>query len=1408
MANFFWVGGTGANVAMAYARMLYLGLIDFDDQVNDQNQHLFIDTPENLNNAHIGLNTFGKIGAHSKTSGTDLKLWDSTPAELSVSLMSSGATFTTFGDFLITRPGLAQFYKGFPSSVIKTPVQHGNYYNPCVGATMASVELDFDTIESRIRPNDMNILCGSCYGGTGSGVIPVLADWLISKNKSVKIVYLNRWILDNKKDAINDIAEANEASNIQYLKELKNRNDRLEYFNFNIDDDKWVSNPPTGINTNTLNEIPNPFPYLIANCIAQLLLSAPGDIPPYGSFRISIQKEEMPRNPAFVFAYAYLRLAHVSDGLIDDYSFVTSLMQDDPRWNLRRLIWDPAVFKHIQSLEQGRSNVQEVRANILNFCKKRLKGKTHFFDWTGFMVKNSESESTNKRIESFPSIFAGYYFFKHNFTDHRDAYLALLALIITKRVYCEWDTEAEKLGFTRQVGCPPIRFSNVDGPIGYTCLANHLIWPLRGAMSRLENLLKTDIEVKSAIRTLGNQLTLGNNNPLLNNNFLRGAVDHWIANNSDHDRTTWITMEFFKPHLPLDLNAVQSMSFPLQVSKITYTNNNILFNYANNQNLSIDCNDHSLLVNDGVIHQLVDVMPLDGKQLDRKLKHIIPSEYCNNNYLVLSTDLVLDLSGVAYGRQIVHPSFILPDNTVRFALGSGNIVPWPVRKQFIDCISLGSSVHPVEITIEDSVYVDMHNNQILNWEKPQPNDKDSSNPFLVYVEESETLKYQGCVWPYDRQTSGFLHEWRFYSVRVVRQLTTQSQSIAQYLGIQKDPEKDEQWFLHADGKCLSFVGDSRGTRMVSCMVDNPPTGLSFEIANKGELIATGYFKLPSSSSVGNKTLNQVDIGLDFGTVSTCAASKDSEGNLHKIRMNPADHIYKLFEHQDWEENNIEQTEWVPFIDVDKNPLFLSSLYSLHELKGKNWGSLVKLEVQDNDPNLLSIQLKDNDTGFVNAKIRLPLQDFTIPGERLQDVILNDNEFCIHNLKWADTAEKRLIYWHDYLTTYILFLSAHVYINNLGQHFKNQRFNQINLRLTFPLKFTLINDLKLNKINGTELTTNLEKAFKGILNSVATTVTEYTGINISCDSFVYEAVASIPENIVKDQIQLVIDVGGGSTDIAVFEGIDNKKASCIAVSSFVYGGQNPVRTLSTDYIRNIDGYRELPDTQVVFEAFIDSLCTYTALFVGAMIKQKGNRCFDNLKVYLLGRSWQLARFHRQCIGSKSDQDQFVKRLISQKILQQINGPIYDELKWDHEGVSPLDSKQIDFRVEDSLYLKYACAYGALTSASLHGDLPSINNLPFMGLSYISVQDGKKYSWHDTSPRQAGLHNAKDIILSGISPALLMMNAPLKERLDDKFRSFESAATKDGIIKVNVLEYLLSQVIGVDGKLDHTTIKSIQ
>ncbi|MBF0477685.1 MAG: hypothetical protein HQK59_18035 [Deltaproteobacteria bacterium] len=65
MPNIFWLGGTGTNVAMAYARMQYLGLISDNPNV----RHYFIDTPENFGlaasddrqNINIGVNEFLKL---------------------------------------------------------------------------------------------------------------------------------------------------------------------------------------------------------------------------------------------------------------------------------------------------------------------------------------------------------------------------------------------------------------------------------------------------------------------------------------------------------------------------------------------------------------------------------------------------------------------------------------------------------------------------------------------------------------------------------------------------------------------------------------------------------------------------------------------------------------------------------------------------------------------------------------------------------------------------------------------------------------------------------------------------------------------------------------------------------------------------------------------------------------------------------------------------------------------------------------------------------------------------------------------------------------------------------------------------------------------------------------------------
>lgn len=127
----FWVGGTDANIAMAYARMQYLEFFPKTDLV-----HYFIDTWENLLRKADG--GYDNIG---------IKEWQRLhPKNLDLQLRSLAANtddqgYDTFGDFRDScDPSLIRLlFEGIEKTgacnnicepIFSTKVRSGNFYTP------------------------------------------------------------------------------------------------------------------------------------------------------------------------------------------------------------------------------------------------------------------------------------------------------------------------------------------------------------------------------------------------------------------------------------------------------------------------------------------------------------------------------------------------------------------------------------------------------------------------------------------------------------------------------------------------------------------------------------------------------------------------------------------------------------------------------------------------------------------------------------------------------------------------------------------------------------------------------------------------------------------------------------------------------------------------------------------------------------------------------------------------------------------------------------------------------------------------------------------------------------------------------------------------------------------------------
>nr|VFK19788.1 MAG: hypothetical protein BECKLPF1236A_GA0070988_102372 [Candidatus Kentron sp. LPFa]VFK34031.1 MAG: hypothetical protein BECKLPF1236C_GA0070990_102392 [Candidatus Kentron sp. LPFa] len=1026
MANIFWLGGTGTNVAMAFVRMQYLGLIPVDSQV----RHFFIDSPENFGPATT------EPGREDINIGVDalkrLRLSESPEPYLTPLTQVS---YQTFQQFLANQFQLKPFYDEMPDNkeILATPVKDGNYYMPAIAAAMAHAE--FVPPDGKLLGNK-SIICASSYGGTGAGVAPFLAKHLLNLGHDIKVIYLNHWLINSVQPGVERITRHNEKANIDYMEKLKrnannnHRSGRLDCFLFYVTE-TWRQQTPPDRPNNTGMEIANPFPYYVANHILRSIGDNSGGTGQQfkdGTYRLDIDKKGIANNRAFTYAYAYTRLKETCDKeLPDDFSFVLDLMETKggmPHWGLRRLTWDKTAFERLQDIEYSSDGArkQEIRGQIAEENQGSGEGKRkHPLDWTGFRASRFDIPDLNEpiRLISYPSLFAAY----HHFVDRletdaasQEAYLALIALVATRRVYAEYDPFVDKMAFGSESNAMPFKLVDEKGmTLGYAAEHGVYLWPLYGRIQELRVRL-TEASGGSILRRALQQMyerqrADGGRTPWEIDSPLGQALTSWGTTHSavlNTGRKMSINLTFFDELYFADgrENTVPKRYKPSTLdSREGGITGQIIFKQEGDEfRLSLSGSEHNLFVLGNKLLQYVNVLRLGN---DKRM----PRSEEARKYLILNYRTLVDLaevsspSGGHYEVEILHPRHIFADYAFEFpqvesSIRTRAIVPWPLRKEYIDCLEPADGWHAggrVNYPRADNGLVDMRPNRIKNWgyvEEMDPLNKDtfliplhstiplrgvsSDNKAVGGVRRSKTT-YQGYIWPCDAQSKRFLSSWKFYSIMVT--CSPGERLLANE--VTDEPTTREHWFFQhgTDGwQPLQDVPSSRGTFMGTCLGE-PPMALAFEFTDASQdTYYGGYFPLLPAKplSLGEQ---KGTLGIDFGTSNTCSAISTGITEMETVKMNPSELLYPVFSNQEWERLDGMLFGWVPWFGFESErvryggnaEIFPSGL---HSLRPGEWAQVDI--VLDDDRKLIFRPAGER---------RIPLEHFTIPGQHLSNLSL-------------------------------------------------------------------------------------------------------------------------------------------------------------------------------------------------------------------------------------------------------------------------------------------------------------------------------------------------------------------------------------------------------------------------------------
>jgi len=1424
MANLFWLGGTGANAAMAYARMQYVGLIPSDGDGNIR--HFFIDSPENFgqagdqrNNRNVGVNALQTLNPQNPPVIVDL----------------TRALYRTFQDFMNNHPKLAVLYQGIPDyeNIAKTVIKDGNYYMPAIASAMAHTEL-----MSPGTGDNRSIICSSSYGGTGAGVGPFIINLLLSQGHTVDVIHLNHWLINRTKPDVERIIQHNEMGNITYIKSLgENLHDlrlpnNLKYYLFQVPG-RWRQETPSKKLSNTTQEIANPYPYFIAACIARLLIAAQGINYPEGKFELSINPATMGQNPAFMYAYAYARLRALGNKpLSREFDFIFELMKSQsPHWGLTKIRWEKSAFFQVRDIALGADAATQTQArNQIQtqlFHNQDGDGGENNFDWAGFKVTDMEPPriSESIRLISYPTVFATYFYFLEQLNkgniEFQEAYLALVACVITKRVYAEFDSYFDSLHYQRATGAMPFSLSDNKTVWGYVAKKGIYVWPRFSQIQDLRRLLREDSTLALALHQMhraNQEQNLWETGCPLNR-----ALTNWAGANavSEQPRNVWVNWSFFE-EIVLNPNTPPS-AINEQISDVIAQDGGyrgaISFKFGNN-NLSIDAQRHNLFVIKNPVGGF-KLLQYTNVLRNGNSKKIHRQDGLDKK-LILNYRTVLDFSDVKYEVEILHPCHILANYTFEFSLAeeisNSSLVPWPLRKDYIDCLEPANGWYSdtsVNYPTLAGEFVDMRPHTIKNWGVVEEVDRVNKDEFLVKLystlfSQSNTgvrqskVSYQGYVWPRDFKTKRFLKDWKYYSVMITaapdpRLLANEIISSTTSSGASS---QQEQWFVSQEqGGWEQFNAVNPYTHIGVCK-DTPPKAIAMEYIHEHFGYYGAYFPImPATPMVGNGA--QATLGIDLGSSNTCSAVDPGTGNVNQtIQMNPSDLLYPVFANHPWQDIELE-FGWVPYFklpqagspDSTTSEIFPTGLCSF------------ETNVWDN------VQLFQPDSGGLtfgpDNNPHLPLVHFTIPGDKLKSSVRK--QVTVYNLKWESDQKRRLVYWKDFLTTYLLFLGAHLL---MGRQF-NVVFNQIDIRATMPLKFSN-SDVDVQNLNFEDMGT----AFKAVLEAAAQDASTLSGLNfLAGNTPSYEAVAPLVTHqqlLRNGGVFVVVDVGGGTTDVAVLQ-----DGACISTSSFMFAGNNPFAKMFPDDYMNAQS--DLPtktdqnSNQMAgskeLHGFLYLISAYTALLTGAAILQTGLKPEEfrkKLKICLSGQAWHLAQWHKDIHGHPNA-DEYVDRIIIGHLVDIFNNKVLPKLGFtnpDDQESHQLDDQE-PHQLENSNILiarnakdsKMSCSLGAIAPVAI--GRPS-SPMTFLGLSY----GDDEVKWHENQC-QVPLSDYNRIKDDGLCPSLLIGEERWKGLCSDP-RIWGDANGRGDLFQNNFLirnyvEYFLEAIIGGYNTAQRSQIK---
>jgi hypothetical protein len=328
--------------------------------------------------------------------------------------------------------------------------------------------------------------------------------------------------------------------------------------------------------------------------------------------------------------------------------------------------------------------------------------------------------------------------------------------------------------------------------------------------------------------------------------------------------------------------------------------------------------------------------------------------------------------------------------------------------------------------------------------------------------------------------------------------------------LSKQPD-DRQWML------MSTETPDKTARF-AC-VESRPDWIAIEFEDsRGEVLGGGLWRIPKPQKGSFPSLggDSTSLGVDFGTSNTCLAWQSPNGPV-MMPIESCDDF--IIEGSDLPHELAFPDAWLPQRGFGRKHVLIPS-----ELMTRKRVSELR-----------------NHRRVAEWK---PVIDYSIPDSGIE-AKFREEEYIIPDFKWKQMIldESLKSQCEDLQKRYLEL----VLLCTLAQLAKEDKLDSTaSVKFSYPLAF----DEKM------------QEALVSVLKSVARTVTEQTGVSVNIESLddrtlpVDEARAAALSSSVSDpdvKACLYVDIGGGSTDIALLELLGGNKGRYSYVCSVQYAG---------------------------------------------------------------------------------------------------------------------------------------------------------------------------------------------------------------------------------------------------------------